>query len=73
MELYIRSVEHRINMKKVEIMQKELNNLDTNLFNANLRLDNIKIKYDKILLKDKPVGNPIKAIRYIKNEFNYNY
>jgi len=65
MEHCIRLVEHRITMKK------ELYKMDNDIALYNLNLNKIDESYKKVLLKDKPVGNSIKAIRYIRNECNY--
>ena len=71
MEHYIRSVEHRNTMKRIELIKKELHEMDNDIASYNLFLNKIDESYKKVLLKDKPVGNSIKAIRYIKNECNY--
>ena len=70
MEHFIHSIDHRIAIKKIEIMNKELNKLDNDITLFNFQLNQINKSYSKVLLKDKPVGNSIKAIRYIKNECN---
>lgn len=70
MEHSIRSVEHRIAIKKLEIMKKDLNKMDNEVAFFNLKINNINNSFKKLLLKDKPVGNSIKAVRYIRNECN---
>ena len=71
MEHYIRLVEHRNTMKRIELIKKELHEMDNDIASYNLFLNKIDESYKKVLLKDKPVGNSIKAIRYIRNECNY--
>ena len=70
MEHFIHSVEHRIAMKRIELMKRDLNKMDNDISLYDLKIKNINKTYSKLLLKDKPVGNSIKAIRYIKNECN---
>ena len=57
-------------MKRIELMKRDLNKMDNDISLYDLKIKNINKTYSKILLKDKPVGNSIKAIRHIKNERN---
>ena len=75
MESVLRQIDHRIAMKKAEMMEKELKKMNTELLLLNIKAKSVNKCYNKILLKDKPVGSGIKLIRYINNECtadNYN-
>jgi hypothetical protein len=69
-EQNIRSIDHRIAMKRVELAQKELKHMDDKLSLYSVDIENTQTIFNQLLLRDKPVGGSIKAIRYIKNECN---
>jgi hypothetical protein len=70
MENLLRQIDHRIATKKMENMKKELQKMENDLAFYDLQIRDVNKSFDTILLKNKPVGNSIKAIRYIKkNEY----
>ena len=67
MENLLRQIDHRIAMKKLEIMKKDIQKMENETLFHDLQIRSINKTYDTILLKNKPVGNAIKAVRYIKH------
>jgi len=72
MENLLRQIDHRIAMKKMENMKKDLQKMENDLAFYDLQIRDVNKSFDKVLLKNKPVGNSIKAIRYIKKNEYYN-
>jgi len=68
MENIIRQIDHRIAMKRVALMEKDLNQMDQVIHSCAQQVKKVDETYNIILLKDKPVGSGIKLARYIKNE-----
>jgi hypothetical protein len=70
MDQYMRQIEHRIALKKSELLKKELERMDNDIANYEVKINNVKNIYDILLLKGEPVGSSIKLIRHIRNERN---
>lgn len=67
----LREIENRITAKRVEKMKKDLETMNKEMEFYDLQIRSVNKTFSTVLLKDKPVGNPIKAVRYIKNERNH--
>jgi len=59
-------------MKRVALMEKDLNQMDQVIHSCAQQVKKVGETYNIILLKDKPVGSGIKLARYIKNERSSN-
>ena len=71
MENIIRQIDHRIAMKRVALMEKDLNKMEQAINSYDHQLKRVSKTYDKLLLKDKPVGSGINLVRYERSSNNY--
>ena len=67
----LREIDNRIAVKKAEKMKKDLETMNKEMTYYDFQIRSVNKTFSSVLLKDKPVGNPIKAVRYIKNERNH--
>lgn len=56
----------RDSILQAQLMKKEIQQMNNELLLCDLNLRIIKKTYDKLLMKDKPVGTSISAIYYHK-------
>ena len=71
MEHNIRQIDHRIMMKKLTLMEKDLNKMDQTICSYDNEIKVVSRTYNKLLLKDKPVGSGINLVRYVRSPNNY--
>lgn len=67
----LREIDNRIAIKKANQMKKDLETMNKEMSYYDFQIRSVNKTFSSVLLKDKPVGNSIKAVRYIKNERNH--
>ena len=67
MNAILREIDNRIAVKKINLMKKDTERMNKELENINVnQLNSINKIYNVILLKDKPVGSSLNAIRHLR-------
>ena len=66
MNTILREIDNRIAAKKIEFMKKEIDRMNNQTDENLKKLVIVDTIYNKILLKDQPVGSSIKAIRHLR-------
>jgi hypothetical protein len=67
MNAILREIDNRIAVKKIEYIKKETARMNKELENMmDTQLKSINKIYHVILLKDKPVGSSLNAIRHLR-------
>lgn len=59
-------ITNRTNKKRMEIMKNEMCILDKDMTQMEKKIENIENVYSKLLMKDKPSGSSLKAIRHLR-------
>lgn len=67
MDNIFRQIDHNITKKKIQIITKEYAKMNKELDEKLLELKNIKKIYHKVLDKDKPVGQGLSAVKYLRS------
>lgn len=62
----MRDISNRIAKKKVELMREDAYKMSNELTKMSQQMDNVEKTYNKLLMKDKPVGSSLKAIRHLR-------
>ena len=67
MNTMLREIDNRIAVKKINLMKKETERMNKELENMmDTQLKSVNKIYNVILLKDKPVGSSLNAIRHLR-------
>lgn len=62
----LHSIDMNIMRKKLEIMNKEMEQLQTQTLVMDYQSKEIKKTYDKLLYKKEPVGSTLAAVKHLK-------
>jgi hypothetical protein len=59
-------ITNRITHKKLEILKKDMFKMSNEMSTMSHNVNEINKVYNKLLMKDKPVGSSLKAIRHLR-------
>jgi hypothetical protein len=59
-------ITNRTTQKRLELIKKDMCKMSNEMSMMSLRVNEINKTYKKILMKDKPVGSSLKAIRHLR-------
>ena len=66
MQSILHNIDMNITRKKLELMEKEIHNMNEEVDIMDIKLHSINKVYDKLLYKKEPTGSSSNAIRYLK-------
>ena len=66
MNKILSQLDNNISRKRIMVMERELQNMSTEINTMNLRIKSINRTYDKLLFKNEPVGSSSNAIKHLK-------
>ena len=70
MSLLLQQIDTNTAIIKAKRMQKELKSMDTDMLLYDLQIGYINRTYRSLLMKDRPVGSGINAVKELKNKEN---
>ena len=62
----LREIDNRITHRRINLMKNDLASMDRELDYKLHEIKSVNKVFDKVLMKDKPVGSAIKAIRHMR-------
>jgi len=62
----MREITNRTTQKRLELMKKDMARMTDEMGVMSLQVDDIHKTYKKLLMKDKPVGSSLKAVRHLR-------